>query len=218
MIHTIHSGLVNAEHCCICIPGRVCVERSLTCVRPLLLCFAFEYLGIFTFSQPAEPAGRIPHRFWSPPPTSLFPPRQLGGGSGCLRPCTPITPLLPSSVTLCLRFSSRFEDSRPARAAAHLLAAPTCFARSTLRYPLPLCAGQPAAYRLHFPLCCLMTLTMAHAVGSAAAGQSFSTDNTAAAPPKHAKPRAKVQNHEQCNRHHSTNHPPNRWWAWGWGW
>ena len=24
----------TAEHCCICIPGRACVERSLTCVRP----------------------------------------------------------------------------------------------------------------------------------------------------------------------------------------
>ena len=24
----------TAKHCCICIPGRACVERSLTCVRP----------------------------------------------------------------------------------------------------------------------------------------------------------------------------------------
>ena len=24
----------TAEHCCICIPGRACVERLLTCLRP----------------------------------------------------------------------------------------------------------------------------------------------------------------------------------------
>ena len=66
----------TAEHCCICIPGRACVERSLTCVQP--------------------PGGRGPKKFVclkspqisAPPPNKLrFPLRTfflicVGGGGG----------------------------------------------------------------------------------------------------------------------------------------
>ena len=32
---SMESAVGAAKHCCICIPGRACVERSLTCVPPL---------------------------------------------------------------------------------------------------------------------------------------------------------------------------------------